>query len=48
VQRDRGLLLRDRGQGAEARAALLEAAENFERIEAAEESAAIRAIINEL
>ncbi|HEX8361075.1 MAG TPA: tetratricopeptide repeat protein [Longimicrobium sp.] len=45
VQRDRGLLLRDRGRDAEARAALLEAAENYERLEAAEESAAIRTIL---
>jgi tetratricopeptide (TPR) repeat protein len=44
VQRDRGLLLRDAGRRAEARAALLDAAEGFEVMGAAAEALAVRAI----
>jgi tetratricopeptide (TPR) repeat protein len=42
VQRDRGLLLRDRGRTAEAREALLESAEQYEMIGAAAEAGAVR------
>jgi tetratricopeptide (TPR) repeat protein len=48
VQRDRGLLLRDRGLMADAREALDDAAKHFEQLDAAEESAAIRAILADL
>ena len=42
TQRDRGLLLRDLGRGDEARAALLESAEQYEMIGAAAEAGAVR------
>jgi hypothetical protein len=44
VQRDRGLLLRDRGDAAAARFALLDAAVHFERIGAAAEARAVRLV----
>jgi tetratricopeptide (TPR) repeat protein len=47
VLRDRGLLLRDRGAGGEARAALEESAAHFDRIGAAAEAEAVRAIARE-
>lgn len=46
VQRDRGLLLRERGDRDAAREALADAAECFERIGAAAEATAIRALLD--
>lgn len=48
VQRDRGLLLRDRGDAAAAREALLDSAEAFEGVGAAAEAGAVRAILASL
>lgn len=46
IQRDRGLLLRDKGKPAEARKALLSAAEHFTALGAVEDAAATRATAN--
>ncbi len=48
VQRDRGLLLRDRGQIAAAREALLESADQFALLGAEAEAAAVRTIASQL
>jgi Flp pilus assembly protein TadD len=48
VQRDRGMLLRDRGDAAAAREALADAAEHFQRIGAAAEAEALRVMISAL
>ncbi|MBV9772745.1 MAG: tetratricopeptide repeat protein [Gemmatimonadetes bacterium] len=48
VQRDRGLLLRDRGEVAAARDALEDAAGQFERIGAAADAATVRSLLQEL
>lgn len=47
VQRDRGLLLRDLGRSAEAREALLDAADHFDRMGAVAEAGAVRAIADD-
>jgi len=48
VQRDRGMLLRDRGDASGAREALADAVEHFERIGAAAEAEALRVMISAL
>ncbi|HKP76534.1 MAG TPA: hypothetical protein VJT67_13480, partial [Longimicrobiaceae bacterium] len=48
VQRDRGMLLRDRGEGEAAREAFADAIEHFQQIGAAAEAEALRVILNAL
>ncbi|HEY0154239.1 MAG TPA: hypothetical protein VGB92_19665, partial [Longimicrobium sp.] len=45
VQRDRGVLLRDRGRVAEAREALEDALEHFGRLDAAEDVEVVRGLL---